>query len=162
MWAEEMEMDQTSRMVAMEAANPPSNRSAGAGATGGDTTLVVDGKTYTAAGGAGGFPPPRRVQRSRRTPLPPNTVYVGRPTMWGNPVQIKDAGSHGQAVEWYRLWFLKATANRHVNHVVTMLRESLPTLTGKNLACWCPLNRPCHADVLLRAANPELGPEDLL
>lgn len=26
-------------------------------------------------------------------------------------------------------------------------------LRGKHLACWCPLNQPCHADVLLRLAN---------
>jgi len=26
-------------------------------------------------------------------------------------------------------------------------------LAGKDLACWCPLSRPCHADVLLRIAN---------
>jgi len=28
-------------------------------------------------------------------------------------------------------------------------------LRGKNLACWCPLNHPCHADVLLEIANPK-------
>jgi len=27
------------------------------------------------------------------------------------------------------------------------------TLGGKNLACWCPLDAPCHADVLLQIAN---------
>jgi hypothetical protein len=26
-------------------------------------------------------------------------------------------------------------------------------LGGKNLACWCPLNQQCHADVLLELAN---------
>ena len=26
-------------------------------------------------------------------------------------------------------------------------------LRGKNLACWCPLDQPCHADVLLELAN---------
>jgi hypothetical protein len=29
-------------------------------------------------------------------------------------------------------------------------------LRGKNLACWCPLDQPCHADVLLRLANTTL------
>jgi hypothetical protein len=29
----------------------------------------------------------------------------------------------------------------------------LHTLRGKNLACWCPLDQPCHADVLLELAN---------
>ena len=26
-------------------------------------------------------------------------------------------------------------------------------LRGKNLACWCPFDQPCHADVLLKIAN---------
>ncbi len=30
-------------------------------------------------------------------------------------------------------------------------------LRSKNLACWCPLDQPCHADVLLEIANPS-GP----
>lgn len=33
------------------------------------------------------------------------------------------------------------------------LRESLHELRGKNLACWCRLDDPCHADVLLELAN---------
>lgn len=28
-------------------------------------------------------------------------------------------------------------------------------LRGKDLACWCPLDAPCHADVLLRIANAQ-------
>lgn len=35
----------------------------------------------------------------------------------------------------------------------TKLIEALPKLRGKNLACWCPLDQPCHADVLLELAN---------
>lgn len=27
-------------------------------------------------------------------------------------------------------------------------------LAGRDLACWCPLDQPCHADVLLELANP--------
>jgi hypothetical protein len=30
----------------------------------------------------------------------------------------------------------------------------LDGLEGHDLACWCPLDQPCHADVLLRLANP--------
>jgi len=26
-------------------------------------------------------------------------------------------------------------------------------LAGRDLACWCPLDGPCHADVLLAVAN---------
>ena len=37
---------------------------------------------------------------------------------------------------------------------------ALPTLRGKNLACWCPLAKPgqpdnCHAALLLQLANTE-------
>lgn len=33
------------------------------------------------------------------------------------------------------------------------LHEIRPKLAGLDLACWCPLDRPCHADVLLELAN---------
>jgi hypothetical protein len=33
------------------------------------------------------------------------------------------------------------------------LVEGLPSLRGKNLACWCRLDQPCHADVLLEIGN---------
>ena len=26
-------------------------------------------------------------------------------------------------------------------------------LRGRDLCCWCPLDQPCHADVLLEIAN---------
>jgi hypothetical protein len=28
-------------------------------------------------------------------------------------------------------------------------------LAGHDLACWCPLDQPCHADVLLELANAD-------
>ena len=31
--------------------------------------------------------------------------------------------------------------------------DDLRELRGKDLACWCPLDKPCHADVLLEIAN---------
>lgn len=33
------------------------------------------------------------------------------------------------------------------------IRARLHELRDKNLACWCPLDSPCHADVLLEIAN---------
>lgn len=33
------------------------------------------------------------------------------------------------------------------------LDEVREELRGKDLACWCPLDQPCHADVLLELAN---------
>ena len=33
------------------------------------------------------------------------------------------------------------------------LTEIRAALRGRDLACWCPLDQPCHADVLLSLAN---------
>ena len=120
---------------------------------------------------------PRRVQRRRAKgwKMPANTVYVGRPTKWGNPWTIEgyyDAGYSGTlevareaCIEEYRAWLTRTrsawsgyvpdTHVRYLNGVlvpkdVSMIRASL---RGKNLACWCPLDQPCHADVLLQLAN---------
>ena len=39
-------------------------------------------------------------------------------------------------------------------HTEAELAEWLAPLRGRDLACWCPLDQPCHADVLLELANP--------
>jgi hypothetical protein len=40
------------------------------------------------------------------------------------------------------------------------LKMMCEELAGKNLACFCPLDQPCHADVLLELANtPPSGSE---
>jgi hypothetical protein len=92
---------------------------------------------------------PRRIQRKRAKgwKMPPNTIYVGRPTKWGNPWQVGDV-IDGQvvtpevAVEWYRMVVLTPENSKRAAE-----------LRGKDLACWCPLDQPCHADVLLEIAN---------
>lgn len=41
------------------------------------------------------------------------------------------------------------------------LDEFLAPLRGHDLMCWCPLDQPCHADVLLELANrKEVGDAD--
>ena len=79
--------------------------------------------------------------------MPPNTVYVGRPTKWGNPWVVRPAvgwEGHAKAVGQYRANLLTDAA---------LMEEAQQVLGGKNLACWCPLDHPCHADVLLEVAN---------
>ncbi|MGC7247308.1 DUF4326 domain-containing protein, partial [Mycobacteroides abscessus] len=43
----------------------------------------------------------------------------------------------------------RAAARQYVGVFDTIRRE----LRGHDLACWCPLDQPCHADVLLEIAN---------
>lgn len=105
---------------------------------------------------------PVRIQRKRTKgwKMPDNTVYVGRPTKWGNifaPDQYWDAGYSGNlrdalyhCVKAYESWFLGKT---HWAHTVLPELPDITPLKGKNLACWCAIDQPCHADVLLELAN---------
>lgn len=124
---------------------------------------------------------PVRVQLSRRKgwTMPPDTIKVSRPTFYGNPFKIGRHYKRGgggiprwgweftyteafeghqddtyttiadaiQAVDWYRWYVGKWSADS--------IRTAREKLGGKNLACWCALDQPCHADVLLELANPE-------
>jgi hypothetical protein len=82
--------------------------------------------------------------------MPPNTVYVGRPTIYGNPFSIGSpcCETPEKAVRAYAF---------NVHRILT--DGQIAELRGHDLACWCPLydknglRIPCHADVLLRLAN---------
>lgn len=89
---------------------------------------------------------PKRIQRKRTKGwrMPENTVYVGRPTIWGNPYSNKNMLASTK-VRWYK--WSQVLPNREF---MAQIRHDL---RGKNLACWCPLDQPCHADVLLEIAN---------
>lgn len=97
----------------------------------------------------------KRIQR-RRTPgwrMPEGAVYVGRPSRWGNPTRVGDLDpdpNHGDermtaktATEYFA-WIASISPNAE--------RWAEP-LRGHDLVCWCPLDQPCHADVLLELAN---------
>jgi len=124
---------------------------------------------------------PTRIQRSRIKGwrLPPNTVCVTRPSKWGNPFTIRkrrgkfevlstlqsDIDIEGcccvvvavcstredAAIEAVGLFSIAALCEELQVHPWE-IREQL---RGKNLACWCPIGSPCHADVLLEIANSE-------
>lgn len=91
---------------------------------------------------------PKRIQRKRISgwKMPANTVSVSRPGKFGNPWKPE------------RFSTVCATAKEAVDlfrkHELPKLRaDAVKELRGKNLACWCPLHMPCHADLLLEVAN---------
>jgi hypothetical protein len=107
---------------------------------------------------------PKRIQR-RRTKgwrMPENAVYVGRPTRWGNPFKVGDpipepwsltATYAGRVVEDRRMAVDLFESYAEVTpFYAELVRDEL---AGHDLACFCPLDEPCHADVLLRIANEE-------
>lgn len=97
---------------------------------------------------------PVRVQRKRTDgwKKPENTVNVARPSKFGNPYDWREMGRE-EAVAKYRRqleWQLSEGAWVLIQAVTQV---SIDELRGKNLMCWCPMDQPCHADVLLELAN---------
>jgi hypothetical protein len=119
---------------------------------------------------------PKRIQlrRTKGWRLPDGAVSVARPTKWGNPYRIEKRpaeqgpypwvvmssfkdhilGAHetkheaaAQAVEVYELQI--GPLGNYEMDADLIVSE----LAGHDLACWCPLDQPCHADVLLEIAN---------
>lgn len=101
---------------------------------------------------------PVRIQRKRIKgwKMPPNTVYVGRPTKWGNPFHIGSDCTAQEAVMQFTGWIAARDSDYARSGRMTDGPYSFTIrnqLRGKNLACFCPLDKPCHASVLLEIAN---------
>jgi hypothetical protein len=92
-------------------------------------------------------------------------VKVDRTTLFGNPFSIKDYG-HDRAVALHRAWLagklagqdLPASREAKLAELRAKVLAALPTLRGRNLACWCALPEAgqrdnCHAALLLELAN---------
>ena len=100
-------------------------------------------------------PAPIRVQLSRKKgwKMPPNTISVARPHPMGNPHRVGFCPTCGvthtreEAIEEFEEMF------KDNPFLVAMVEQAI---AGKNLACWCRLDQPCHADFLLRLANADV------
>lgn len=93
-----------------------------------------------------------KVWNKRDSHCPKDAIYVGRPTIWGNPFKLIHGSGvskidRAKAIKSYRGWLECRLA---------VEPDFLTPLKGKDLVCWCaPL--PCHADVLLELANKEVS-----
>jgi len=113
----------------------------------------------------------KRIQRKRRKgwKMPANTIYVGRPSPWGNPFRVTGDMMYCYSINrkilspwilWYQDWGYtkKDAVDLYEKWLTGEIQEAwlppvpdLESLRGKDLACWCPLEEPyCHADVLLK------------
>lgn len=122
-------------------------------------------------------PHPLRIQRTRAKGwrMLEGAVYVGRPTTWGNPFRVyridgrwcivgrscripkesREEAAAG-AVRLYVAYLDNdgSQAGAIRDEGGSFLKQIAPEeLRGKQLACWCPLDQPCHADVLAELAN---------
>ena len=104
--------------------------------------------------------------------MPENTVSVARPGKWGNPFPL--SLGRERCIDLYRdamsgffspskmadlsdaafavIYKAKEDWRKRL-HYHWPMDAAYYELRGKNLACWCPLDQPCHADVLLELAN---------
>lgn len=110
--------------------------------------------------------PAARVDRATRFG---NLSGCAWPGTCGRTADCRAAGCDWCCVDAYRDYIemglagraspgAKATLNLCLDHEAgypyrTRLIGALPSIKGHNLACWCALDRPCHADVLLEIAN---------
>lgn len=121
-------------------------------------------------------------KRTKGWRMPEGAVYVGRPSAWGNPFTVMNGHRQGWLVwddrdrmglvDYETSGGLLATFTTkaeavavsvatHANWLKATRRgkgdpdplAGLDRLRGRDLVCWCPLDSPCHADVLLELAN---------
>ena len=116
--------------------------------------------------------PPKRIQRKRIKGwrMPEGTIYVGRPTRWGNRANWRDfvgptfeidedgylVPGHideNEARDFALGSFIHGTLLYRPDNEYPSDDEIRRELGGRDLACWCRLDQRCHADVLLAIAN---------
>lgn len=84
-----------------------------------------------------------RVLNKYKDVIPKDAVYIGRPSIWGNPHPKTKTCTRQMSIRMFSQYLdnhpdLKAKARRD--------------LAGKDLVCFCkPLE--CHGDILLTVAN---------
>lgn len=80
-----------------------------------------------------------QIQRKKGWRMPQGCVRIDRSTKWGNPFTVEEHGLN-KCLKLYRTyirWMLK--------HSFLFLSD----ICGKDLACWCALDAPCHGDILI-------------
>jgi hypothetical protein len=123
---------------------------------------------------------PTRIQlnRTKGWRLPAGAVSVARPTKWGNPwiwrqitpgaawevfnlarerrecLKRYEHDARGQCIAYFRE--AVTPPHRATSGSLDFDPRDIAQLRGKTLACWCRLDQPCHADVLLELANAPL------
>ena len=106
---------------------------------------------------------PQRIQlrRAKGWRKPEGAVVVARPSKWGNPFVVRPDGPDAWTVEGVVEHVSRGTARgcavqayRHAlvrGELDVTVGYARDALAGRDLACWCPLGQPCHADVLLNS-----------
>ena len=98
-----------------------------------------------------------KVHNKYHNNYPINSVYIGRPTEWGNPFSHLENSrdtilvpTRDDAVNHYHDWLM---GHLVIPNIEPPTKEKIKLfLKGKDLVCWCA-PKACHGDILLKIAN---------
>ena len=77
----------------------------------------------------------------------PGSVYVGRPSVLGNPFVVGVHGNRRECIDKYEVWLRVSILDHNSDQYKEINR--LASLSDGELSCHCyPL--PCHADVIAK------------
>jgi hypothetical protein len=80
-----------------------------------------------------------KVVHCKRQPF---DVYIGRPSIFGNPFEVGKDGSREDVIQKYKEYFYaKIEDNEQFKRAVLKLK-------GKVLGCWC-YPKDCHARIII-------------
>jgi hypothetical protein len=85
---------------------------------------------------------PKVLNRSKDN-IPAGSVFIGRPSKWGNPFIIGKDGTRTAVIDKYKNWIMNQPE---------LLNDIKKELKGKDLVCYCSPKK-CHGDILLEIAN---------
>jgi len=83
----------------------------------------------------------------------PDTVFIGRPSKWGNPFHIGRDGDRTAVIEKYIWWFIAPER-------AALRAAAIHELRGKKLACYCH-PKLCHGHVLAHYVDSGEGDYNL-
>ena len=83
-----------------------------------------------------------KVYRKGNVPDGVATVYIGRPSKWGNPFTMNGEQDRERVIAQFEQYLLNSPN----------LLAQVGELKGKGLVCYCA-PKACHGDILLRLAN---------
>ena len=84
-----------------------------------------------------------KILNKHKDNIPPDAIYVGRPSKWGNPFIIGKDGTRDEVIEKCRSYILGRP---------DLISDAKLELKGHDLVCFCaPKN--CHALIWMEIAN---------
>jgi hypothetical protein len=82
------------------------------------------------------------VRKKGNVPNGNASVYIGRPSKWGNPFPMGEEKDREQVIAKFEQYLMDSPE----------LLAQIGELKGKDLVCFCA-PKACHGDILLRLAN---------